>query len=204
MEDVKGEYIRWSEDCVWQSIGTILIAIKTSGSELFTEDKSSSVTLNETGRAIWNLCDGTKTLDVIIDHLLEEYEGDPEQIRENVEKTLQTLKEQGFLTYEETPEEYDIFKISPHTYPIWDENVTWNETEGHVVAMNNQTGRIVPVPDEAGDMWKLCDGKKTVDEILSILREKGAITEEMPAVKFKLLFKQLVKLELLALKDEPT
>lgn len=203
MEDVKGEYIRWSENCVWQPIGSVLAVLKVSESGPSAEDKSSSVNLNETGRAIWELCDGTKTLDIIVDQLLEEYEGDPEQIRENVEETISALKEQGFLTYEETPKEYDILRVPPQKYLVWHDNVIWNEEKDHVVAMDNQTGRAFPVPDEAKEMWKLCNGKKTVGEILSVLNEKGAITEETPAYKFKLLLKQLIKLELLSLRDEP-
>lgn len=202
MEYLKREYIRWSVDCVWQPVGTILVVLKTAESSPPTEDKSSSVTLNETGRAIWELCDGTKTFDVIVDHLLKEYKGDPEQIRESVEETISALKEQGFLTYEETPKEYDILNVSPQKYPIWHDNVIWNEEKGHIVAMDNQTGRVFPVPDEAADMWKLCDGKKTVNEILSILKGKGEINEEMSAYNYKLLFKQLIKLELLSLRDE--
>jgi hypothetical protein len=202
MEYLKKKYIRWSEDCVWQPMGTILVILKTSESGPSTEDKSPSVTLNETGRAIWELCDGTKTFDVIVGHLLKEYKGDPEQIRKSVEETISALKEQGFLTYEETPKKYGILNVPFQKYPIWHDNVIWNEEKGHIVAMNNQTGRVFPVPDEAADMWKLCDGKKTVNEILSVLKEKGAINEEMSAYKFKLLFKQLIKLELLSLKDE--
>lgn len=208
MEDLKGKYIRWSEECVWQLFGTTLTIIKTLESS-FTGDKSSCVRLNETGRDIWDLCDGTKTFDVIVDQLLQEYKGESEKIRENVEKTISTLKEQGFLTYEEALKKYDMpeilsEKVLPQKYPIWDDNVIWDEVEGHIVAMNNQTGLIFEVPDEAEDMWKLCDGKKKVDEILSILKEKGTINEEMPAFMFNLLFKRFIKLGLLSLRDEPT
>ena len=204
MEDVKGKYIRWSEDCVWQPIGAVMAVIKTSGFGSSNEDNIQRVTLNETGRAIWELCDGTRTLDIIFDQLLKEYEGDPEQIRENVRETISALKEQHFLTYEETPRKYDMLEVPSQEYVAWGDNVIWNEEENHVVAMNNQTGRVFPIPDEAGDMWRFCDGRKTVNEILSILREKGLITEKMPAVEFKLLFKQFVKLELLSLRNEPT
>ena len=204
MEDVKEKYICWSEDCVWQPVGAVMAVLKTSESGPSTEDRSPRVTLNETGRAIWELCDGTRTLDTIFDQLLEEYEGDPEQIRENVRKTISALKEQNFLKYGETPRKHDILEVPSHKYLVWDDDVIWNEVENHVVAMNNQTGLVFPVPDEAKEMWKLCDGKKTVSEILSILREKEVITEKMPAVEFKLLLKQLVKLGFLSLRNEPT
>lgn len=204
MEDLKGQYIRWSDNCVWQRFGMSLAILRVSETSPGSiPEKNQGIQLNEAGRDIWDLCDGTRTLESIINQVLQEYEGDPERIRKNVEETVSMLKDKGFITYEKTLHPYTVCEISPQHSVIWDESVLWNEEEGHVVAMNNYTGIVLPLPDEAGELWKLCNGKKSVGEIFSLLKSKGIINKEMPSARFTLLLKQWIKLGMITVGNAP-
>ncbi|MBU7027324.1 MAG: PqqD family protein [Theionarchaea archaeon] len=207
MEDLKGKYIRWSDDCVWQSFGdsiSILRILPPEQGLIPEEEKSPGVRLSTGGKDIWGLCDGTRTIETIVCELAEEYEGDPEEMGENVKEVISTLKEKEFLTYEETPRKYDEIKILHQKYMIWEDNTIWNEVEGQVLALHNETGLTYEFTPESGELWKLCDGKRTVTDILSILEEKGIINENMSASGFILLMKRFVKSGLLVMKDAPT
>lgn len=113
------------------------------------------------------------------------------------------MEEKRFLTYEETVKEYGKIELSPQEYLAWNDNTIWNEVEGHVVIMNNETGMSFDFPEELGESWKLCDGTKSVKEIFTTLEEEGIINEGVPASGFYLLFKQLIKLGHLTLRREP-
>jgi hypothetical protein len=206
MEETREKYIRWSEDCVWQTFGDTATIMRVSQQipELIpTEKKSPGVRLNEVGKDIWDLCDGTRSIDRIVSDMTEEYEGDLERIRSGVENAISELVEKGFLTWEDDVKPYCILEIPLDKYVIWDDNVLWNEVEGQVIAMNNETGISFEFTKELGEIWKLCDGKKTANEIFSTIQEKKITDENASLNGFTLLLKQFVKLGMLTLKDEP-
>jgi len=207
MEDSTEKYIRWSENCVWQTFGDTVTILDLSQalepSLIPTEEKKAGIRLNPVGKDVWDLCDGTRTLKGIINQLFEEYEGDPEKIRKDVEGLISNLKERGLLTYEDTPKEYKIIEVPSEKYLVWHDNVLWNEVEGQVIAMNNETGMSFEFTPELGEIWKLCDGKNPVRKIFAALEEKGIINEKQPSSAFRLLFKQFLMLGMVALRDEP-
>lgn len=206
MEETREKYIRWSEDCVWQAFGDTATIMRVSQQipELIpTEKKSPGVRLNEVGKDIWDLCDGTRSIDRIVSDMTEEYEGDLERIRSGVENAISELVGKGFLTWEDEVKPYCILEIPLDKYVIWDDNVLWNEVEGQVIAMNNETGISFEFTNELGEIWKLCDGKKTANEIFSTIKEKKITDENASLNGFTLLLKQFVKLGMLTLKDEP-
>lgn len=207
--DMKGpteKYIRWSEHCVWHFFSGSLTILKLSRIEsglIPEEEKSTEMRLNPEGKDLWDLCDGTRTINDIVKQLLEEYEGEPDEIRNDVQKTISNLKEKEFLTYEESIKEYDVAEVPPEKYVMWDDNVLWKEVEGQVIAMNNETGLSFEFPSESGEVWKLCDGTRSAGEIISVLEGKGLVNEDAPSGEFYLLFKQLVKLGMVTLRDAP-
>jgi hypothetical protein len=206
MEVPTEKYIRWSEDCVWHPLGGFLTILRVTKGEpglIPTEEKSPGVRLNEVGKDIWGLCDGTRSFDDIVSQLLEEYEGEPEEIREGINKVISDLKERDFITYEDEIKDYNLVEVPPGKYLVWDDNVLWNEMEGQVITMNNETGMSFEFPKELGEVWKLCDGTRTVQEIISVLKEKGTVTEGELSGGFYLLFKQLVKLQMITVADKP-
>ncbi|MGC1120745.1 MAG: PqqD family peptide modification chaperone [Candidatus Methanofastidiosia archaeon] len=206
MKDLEHKYIRWSDNCVWQAFGDTLAVVQTTTPEaglIPAEDHTPGIQLNDVGKDVWELCDGSKTFTAIYEQLLEEYEGDPGKIEEDLRKTVTKLKEKEFLTFEDTPREYESTEISPGMYPYWDDNVLWNEVENQVLAMNNQTGVSFEFPEDLGKFWKLCDGKRTVGEILATLEEKGLVDETRSRNVFNLLLRQLIKLNMIVMRDFP-
>ena len=55
------------------------------------------VKLNDTAAEIWGCISENKSLDEIVSCMLEKYEVDEEKLRQDVTKTIKTLKEQGFI-----------------------------------------------------------------------------------------------------------
>lgn len=55
------------------------------------------VKLNDTAAEIWGYISENKSLDEIVSCMLEKYEVDEEKLRQDVTKTIKTLKEQGFI-----------------------------------------------------------------------------------------------------------
>jgi hypothetical protein len=68
--------------------------------DLFLFDPAAyrAVTLNRSGAAVWELCDGTRTPDNIVEALLESFEGERHLIARDVRDTLQQLTDQGVVT----------------------------------------------------------------------------------------------------------
>lgn len=53
--------------------------------------------LNETASLIWKLCDGTQTVDQIIELLSAEYPEDAPQLRADITLTIEQLEREGAL-----------------------------------------------------------------------------------------------------------
>ncbi len=53
--------------------------------------------LNESASAVWKLCDGTRTIQEIVDLLAQAYHGDPSVIRGDVMQTIDQLVREGVL-----------------------------------------------------------------------------------------------------------
>jgi hypothetical protein len=206
MNDLEHKYIRWSDNCVWHPFGETLAVVNTATPDaglIPAEDRTSGIQLNDVGRDVWELCDGSRTFETIYEQLLEEYEGDSGKIKADLKKMVINLEEKGFLTLEDAPREYESTEIDPDMYPYWDDNVLWNEMENQVLAMNNQTGVSFEFPEDLGKFWKLCNGKKTVSDILSTLGEKGVVNKTQSEDVFNLLLKQLIKLNMVVMRDSP-
>ncbi|MBU6997579.1 MAG: PqqD family protein [Theionarchaea archaeon] len=201
MEDPRGKYIRWSEECVWQPFGSSLVILNPSHSH--TELVDPYVSLNETARDIWNWCDGTRTFETIVALIQQEYEGDPDHISANVQSVISQLHQQGLLSYEDVPCVPSELTVSPHDFIMWADTVLWEEVEGKIIVLDNHTGTSYTLPEEATDLWKLLNGQAALLMVLRTLKEKGTINEDMPSARFKLLLKEFIKLGLLTVKDEP-
>jgi hypothetical protein len=71
-----------SEDVVTREIeGEIVIVPLAAG---IGEAEDELYTLNETGRAIWQTLDGTRTLREVVEVLMQEYQGDREELEADV------------------------------------------------------------------------------------------------------------------------
>jgi pyrroloquinoline quinone biosynthesis protein D len=61
------------------------------------------VRLNSTGLAILKRCDGEHSVERIVDELIDEYAGAPEEIREDVLELLQNLEHTAVVVTENRP-----------------------------------------------------------------------------------------------------
>lgn len=74
------------------------------GTSLYHADMDNALVLNATASDIWQLCDGTHTLDDIVGLLAGAYGVPGEQIRPEVESSVRVLRDEGFLLVEgQTP-----------------------------------------------------------------------------------------------------
>lgn len=206
MKENQQKYVRWSENCVWQPVGEMLFIAKVlHHNEGLTpaREKNDGKKLNGAGKDIWDLCDGTRTMEEIVNQLMEEYTGDPEEIHSDVQNAVSKLIEEEFLVWGEKSEKCHPLEIKMKEYPTWDGNVLWNQVDNEVVVINNVTGLDYGFRDDVAETWKLCSGKQSLDEILSILEERGIINEENPPVRFKLLIKQFINIGVVTMRKEP-
>jgi Coenzyme PQQ synthesis protein D (PqqD) len=63
---------------------------------IYDKARDSVTVLNESASEIWRLCDG-RVGSAIVDELARRYAADPEQIRKDVESTLDELAASGLL-----------------------------------------------------------------------------------------------------------
>jgi pyrroloquinoline quinone biosynthesis protein D len=55
--------------------------------------------LNLVGGAVWDLCDGSRSLDQIVDEMARDFDVEREILREDVEEFVNDLVERGWLTH---------------------------------------------------------------------------------------------------------
>jgi predicted deacylase len=69
---------------------------------IYDKERDSVTVLNESASEIWRLCDG-RVGSAIADELTRRYSADPEQIRRDVESTLNELAANGLLADSDPP-----------------------------------------------------------------------------------------------------
>lgn len=69
------------------------------GGDISLYDPTSErvIVLNATASDIWRLCDGEQTLDEIVELIAKAYERQPEEIRHEVNTTIDQFRDEGFL-----------------------------------------------------------------------------------------------------------
>jgi hypothetical protein len=84
-----------SDDVVAREIeGEIIIVPLVAG---IADLEDELFTLNETGKAIWELLDGRRSLQEVIRQLSEEYQAEPEQIQNDVLGLVRELWRRGMI-----------------------------------------------------------------------------------------------------------
>ncbi|HEY3382787.1 MAG TPA: PqqD family protein [Vicinamibacterales bacterium] len=64
---------------------------------LYHPGRTTTLYCNDTAALIWQLCDGTRTVDEIVDLLTEQYPEEP--VAEDVGLTLEAFEEHGAISY---------------------------------------------------------------------------------------------------------
>lgn len=64
---------------------------------LFQKDTSLAVTVNQSGAAIWEMCDGVHTIDQIVDRVADTYDQERSRIEQDVWTFLDELRRLGLV-----------------------------------------------------------------------------------------------------------
>jgi len=64
---------------------------------LFQKDTSLAVPVNQSGAAIWEMCDGAHTIDQIVDRVADTYDQERSRIEQDVRTFLDELMQLGFV-----------------------------------------------------------------------------------------------------------
>ena len=92
MENIKDCYIkRIEENAVWTKLDEAVMIIATQESE------EKVLKLNKTAAYLWERCDGTKTLEELIQLLCERYNVDEATARKDAEAFIMSMKDKQLL-----------------------------------------------------------------------------------------------------------
>ena len=81
------DHPRQLDDVRQFSVGDELVLVSSSPPQEGDENPSRrAITLNATGSAIWTLCDGTHSLDDMVDRLVETFPADRSIIRQHLDQ----------------------------------------------------------------------------------------------------------------------
>jgi hypothetical protein len=64
---------------------------------LYTPEMARAFSFNQTAQAVWDLCDGQRTLAEISQHLATRYDATPDKLLADVQETVRQLQELGLL-----------------------------------------------------------------------------------------------------------
>jgi hypothetical protein len=93
MDNVKGCYIKRIEDnVVWTKLGEAAMIILTRDHE------EKVLNLNKTATYLWERCDGTKTLEELVQLLCEHYSVDEATARKDVGTFMANMKDKQLLS----------------------------------------------------------------------------------------------------------
>lgn len=188
-------YPRWGEDCVWEEDQGVAIVFKIAqgtpdeqqAQAPETLQDNAPILLNREGSDTWRECDGTRTIDEITSLLMKKYKANPDTLKENVMSFVKDFANMGLLVLRRNKEKSDRRIYSGKEKIRLARNVSWNNENGEITILNNETGELMLIgrrPDWTL-MWRLLDGKRTLQEILADISapkvsetERGRITIE--------------------------
>ncbi len=67
----------------WRTLDTEALVVDVAGGRVYP--------LNQVAARIWQLCDGARTVDAIVEMLVEEFDADPALIRRDAERFIDEL-----------------------------------------------------------------------------------------------------------------
>jgi hypothetical protein len=97
MDNIKGCYIKRIEDnVVWTKLDETAMIILTR------EQEEKVLNLNKTAAYLWERCDGTKTLEELIQVLCDHYNVDEATARKDAEAFIVNMKDKQLLSVSPT------------------------------------------------------------------------------------------------------
>ncbi|MBU6998339.1 MAG: radical SAM protein [Theionarchaea archaeon] len=184
-------YIRWSDTSVWEELeGRILICRLP---ELdFVADlrlEEDLIWLNHEGSQVWNLCDGTRTAEEIVLLLFDTHNVDYAVLKKDVTTLIQTLHRRGYLEFREEKAPYPHVQSIDQRFPTWSESVLWNDMEEEVGLLDCTDGTMVFLGPSEGELWKMCNGTRTMSDIIAQMRSGENLTKSHAALLARILHK---------------
>ena len=64
---------------------------------LFDPESQEVSMLNDTASDVWRLCDGTSTIDQVVELMARAYDVEPDAVRDEVKATVTTFYDKGLL-----------------------------------------------------------------------------------------------------------
>ncbi len=93
MEATGDAYVKTGEFVTREVAGEMIVVPITAG----VGDLDSIYTLNEVGATVWNLIDGTTTVDAIVSAIAREFEVGPDQAKTDVLEFITSLAGAGLI-----------------------------------------------------------------------------------------------------------
>lgn len=102
-------------------------------------------------------------------------------------------------------------ELSNLKYVRWSNRTVWEDYGGRTVvvrlfepeSMSPQTIEARTLNMEASDVWKLCDGTRTINDVISVLIEEYDVDRSVLELDVMDMIKQLVRDKFLILEDAP-
>ncbi|MBU7015795.1 MAG: PqqD family protein, partial [Theionarchaea archaeon] len=162
-------YIRWSEDSIWDERDGRVLICRLPELDFAADLRigKNLIWLNREGSRVWNLCDGTRTLEGIISLLLDAHTVEHAVLEKDVTDLVHTLYHRGLIEFREE-------KASPpHMQSIdrgplaWSESVVWNDMDEEVGILNCKDGSMIVLGSSERELWRMCDGTRTAKDIIA-------------------------------------
>ena len=160
-------YPKWNRQCLWEDYGGRIVVVKTTNvGSTMAPPPGEAIALNMEASDVWKLCDGTTTIDDIVEILFNEYDVDMETLKNEVSNEIENMTKNGFITLQDKAEKSERKIFSGKEVFKKSESVIWNELEDQLYIMDTRNSTIFNLPKQFGKLWSLFDGKhRTLDII---------------------------------------
>lgn len=162
-------YIRWSDRCVWEELGDRTIICRLPELDFVADArlKEDLIALNREGSHVWNLCDGTHTMEQIVSLLFDAYNVEYTVLEKDVRTLVQALHHRGYIEFKGEKTPYPPIEFTDQGLLVWGENVLWNSIDDEIGILNSKDGKMITLGYWEQRLWKMCDGTCTMNDIIA-------------------------------------
>lgn len=88
---------------IFKNSNTYICRLNNGCGVLYNIDSKRVCFLNHVGLKIFEFCDGTRTLDQVVEVIARQFSQDPAKIYEDILKTIKKLENEGFIGFNHAP-----------------------------------------------------------------------------------------------------
>jgi hypothetical protein len=161
----KDSFVRWRASCLWEGDNKVKISIIIELDPI----RATSISLNGEESRVWKCCDGSMTLNEIIDRVIHFQQTNVSISRDYVVDFIKGLCDIGLLTL--SKQKGEILHKSWGGDEIVKRNVyvDSDDEDGSVTILNNRTNLLTQLNHDWTLLWRLCDRTHTISQIVSEL-----------------------------------